>query len=128
MGPREGRGEVAIFDFVPLFGDPRECRGDVAIPPICGPPRRQGEVATSDFLSALGVGDPRECRGDIAIPPICGPPRRQGEVANSDFVPFVVRAISFTCFVQLVYGAPFKVGFLMSHDELLPKVVGPSRT
>ena len=24
------------------IGDPGECRDDVAIPPICGPPRRQG--------------------------------------------------------------------------------------
>ena len=30
------------FDFVPLFGDPRERRGYVAIPPTCGPLRRQG--------------------------------------------------------------------------------------
>ena len=41
-GPREGRGEVANSYFVPLFGDPRECRGCVAIPPACGPRRRQG--------------------------------------------------------------------------------------
>ena len=28
--------------FCPRFGDPREGRGDVAIPPTHGPPRRQG--------------------------------------------------------------------------------------
>ena len=27
----------ATFDFVPLFADPRERRGDVALPPFCGP-------------------------------------------------------------------------------------------
>ena len=33
-----------FFWFIPLlfFGDPRECRGNVAFPPTCGPPRRQG--------------------------------------------------------------------------------------
>ena len=30
------------FDFVPFVGDPRECRGDVAFPPTCGPPKRHG--------------------------------------------------------------------------------------
>ena len=30
------------FDFVPFVGDPRECRGYVAFPPICGPSRSQG--------------------------------------------------------------------------------------
>ena len=30
------------FDFVPFVGDHRECRGDVAFPPTCGPSRRQG--------------------------------------------------------------------------------------
>ena len=39
---REGRGEATTSDFVPLFGDPRDCRGYVALPPTCGPPRRQG--------------------------------------------------------------------------------------
>ena len=33
MGPREGKGEVATSDFGPFVGDPRECRGYVAIPP-----------------------------------------------------------------------------------------------
>ena len=33
---------AATFDFVPLFEDPRECTGYIAIPPTCGPPRRQG--------------------------------------------------------------------------------------
>ena len=37
MGPREGAGKAATFDFVPLFGDPGECRGYIAILPICGP-------------------------------------------------------------------------------------------
>ena len=30
------------FDFVPFVGDPPECKVDVAFPPTCGPPRRQG--------------------------------------------------------------------------------------
>ena len=38
---QEGRGDV-VFEFAPFSGDPRECRGCVAIPPIWGPPRRQG--------------------------------------------------------------------------------------
>ena len=42
VGAREGRGEVPTFDFVPLFGDPLERRGCIAIPPTCGPLRRQG--------------------------------------------------------------------------------------
>ena len=155
-GPREGSGEAATSDFVPLFGDPRECKGDIAIPRICGPlhshgspnkgtksevatsplPSREptngrkcyvtppsrgsptpargtksevaaspppsmgptnanvavtqkfcpvvgpregsGEVATSDFLSALIAGDPREWRDDVAFPPSFGLPGRQG--------------------------------------------------
>ena len=44
-------GEVPTSNFVPLFfGDLRVCRGDVAFPPTCRPPRRQGEAATSDFV------------------------------------------------------------------------------
>ena len=31
LGPREGRGETATFDFVPFLGDPRKCRGYVAL-------------------------------------------------------------------------------------------------
>ena len=42
VGPREGSGEAATSDFVPFAGDPRERKGYVAIPPTCGPPRRQG--------------------------------------------------------------------------------------
>ena len=42
LGPREGRVEAANSDFVPLFGDPQECRGSIAIPPSFGPPGRQG--------------------------------------------------------------------------------------
>ena len=42
LGPREGKGEAANSDFVPLFGDPRECKGSIAIPPSFGPPGRQG--------------------------------------------------------------------------------------
>ena len=44
LGHREGKGEAATSDFVPVLGvgDPRECKGRVAIPPTCGPPRRQG--------------------------------------------------------------------------------------
>ena len=30
------------FDVVPFVGDPPECRGYVAFPPTCGPPRRYG--------------------------------------------------------------------------------------
>ena len=39
-GPRD-RGEVATSDCVPLFGDPPECKGCVALLPTCGPLRRQ---------------------------------------------------------------------------------------
>ena len=42
VGPREGKGEVATFQFVSLVGVSRECRGYVAILPSCGPLRRQG--------------------------------------------------------------------------------------
>ena len=47
VGPREGRGEVATFDFVPFDGDPRE---------------RRDEGATSDFprgCVAIPLGTPR---------------------------------------------------------------------
>ena len=36
------KGYVANFYFVPCLGNPRERRGCGAIPPICGPARRQG--------------------------------------------------------------------------------------
>ena len=42
LGRLEGRGDVGDSDFVPFFGDPRECRGYVAILPTFGLPRRQG--------------------------------------------------------------------------------------
>ena len=69
---------MATYDFVSALGvgDPRECRGYVAIPAIVGPGEGTCEVATSDFIPALGVGDRRECRGYVAIPPSLGPPRR----------------------------------------------------
>ena len=39
LGPREGQREIATSDFVPVLGvgDPRECKGYVAIPPSFGP-------------------------------------------------------------------------------------------
>ena len=42
----------ATSDFFPALGvgDPRECRGDVALPPSSGPREGRGEVATSDFV------------------------------------------------------------------------------
>ena len=46
-----------------LIGDPRECRGSVAIPPSFGPLEGRGEVANSDFLHVLGFGDPSRMRG-----------------------------------------------------------------
>ena len=44
LGPQEGRGEVSNSDSLPVLGvgDIRECRGYVAIPPLFGPPGRQG--------------------------------------------------------------------------------------
>ena len=33
FGPREGKGEVATFDFVPLFWDTQERKGYVPRPP-----------------------------------------------------------------------------------------------
>ena len=53
LGPREGRGEVATSDFVPLcwglllvllpfVGDPPKWRGGLAFSPLIGPLRRQG--------------------------------------------------------------------------------------
>ena len=74
--PEEGSGEVATFYFSTCFGDPRECRGYVAIPPTCGPPEGRGEATTSDFVTFFG--DPREFKGYVAPPSTCGPPRRQG--------------------------------------------------
>ena len=43
------------FDFVPLVGNPRECRGYVAFPPIFGPREGRGEAANSDFVPLLGT-------------------------------------------------------------------------
>ena len=37
VGPREGRGEVATSNFVPLCGDPQEGRGSLPILPTFGP-------------------------------------------------------------------------------------------
>ena len=41
LGPQEGMRAAANSPFVPLFGDPGECRGDVAFPPTFGPRRMQ---------------------------------------------------------------------------------------
>ena len=37
VGPRECRSQTHNSEFAPLIWDPRECKGDVAIPPTCGP-------------------------------------------------------------------------------------------
>ena len=42
LGPREGKGEAATFECVPFVGDPRECKGLIAILSSLGPPKRQG--------------------------------------------------------------------------------------
>ena len=42
LGPREGKGEAANFEFFPFLGDPRECTGYIALPPSCGSPSWQG--------------------------------------------------------------------------------------
>ena len=42
LGPREGMGEVANSDCVPLSWGSRDCKGYVGIPPSFGPSRRQG--------------------------------------------------------------------------------------
>ena len=49
---REGKGDVTPCDFVPFYWGPPEGRGYVAIPPTCGPPRRQG--LSSQLLSDKG--------------------------------------------------------------------------
>ena len=72
---------AATFDFVPFVGDPQECRGYVAIPPLVGPREGRGEGATFDFITSSG--GPRECNGYVAIPPTYGPPRMQGLQSNS---------------------------------------------
>ena len=46
--------------------------------PLLDPREGTCEVATSDFVPALGVGDPRECRCYVAILPCFGPWRRHG--------------------------------------------------
>ena len=38
----KGKGSAATSLFVPFSGDPREHKGNIAIPPTCGPPRRHG--------------------------------------------------------------------------------------
>ena len=35
-------GFFLCFNSVSFVGDHSECKGDVAFPPTCGPPRRQG--------------------------------------------------------------------------------------
>ena len=67
-------GRVAISNFVPFVGDPRECRVYVAI----GPPRRY--VATSHFV--FFIWEPWEHRGYVAILPIFGPREGWGCVAT----------------------------------------------
>ena len=56
---------MATYDFVSALGvgDPRECRGYVAIPPIVGPGEGTSEGTTFDFVPEVGVGDPQECKG-----------------------------------------------------------------
>ena len=75
------------------------------------------------ILSAW-LGTPENAGVTLQFRPHVGHREGRGEAVNSDFVTFVVRAILFACFVQFVYVAPFKVGFLMSRDDLLPKAVG----
>ena len=52
---------TAISDFVPFSGDPRECKGYVA---IVGPQEGRGYGATYEFIPF--VGDPRERKGFVA--------------------------------------------------------------
>ena len=61
--PREGRGDVAAFDFVPFVGDPLQRTVCIATHPLLGPREGRAEAATSDFVPALGVGDPPRMRG-----------------------------------------------------------------
>ena len=80
---------VATSDFIPALGvgDPRRCRGYVAIPPSFGRGERRGEVASSDFVPILVVGDPEDAGVRRQFDPLPGPGEGTGEVATSDFVP-----------------------------------------
>ena len=51
VGPREGRGEVATFNFVPFDGDPRERRGYVV---GMGEPLLGAQCARSATIWASG--------------------------------------------------------------------------
>ena len=91
---------MATSDFVPALGvgDPRECRGYVAIPPIVGPGEGTSEGTTFDF--------PRGWRW--------GPPRMQGLGSNS--APFWapekarVRWTLLISFPHLALGTPENAG------------------
>ena len=60
--PREGRGEVAISNFVPFFVDPRECRDYPALPPTCGPLEKAGVRQPLLILSPC-LGTPENAAG-----------------------------------------------------------------
>ena len=65
--PKKARVRKPLVILSPLFGDLRECWGYIAIPPSFGPPRRQGEVVTSDFVPL--VWGPQNCKVYVAFPP-----------------------------------------------------------
>ena len=67
----KGKGSAATSLFVPFSGDPREHKGNVAIPPTCGPPRNTGEVAISDACRGNVAGVPRP---QTKVPPTMPPP------------------------------------------------------
>ena len=64
MGPREGSGEVATCDFVPLFGDPKNAVGTEHFRTLLGPREGRGEEeASSQSGSQSGKQAGREaCR------------------------------------------------------------------
>ena len=80
------RLSILIFSPRLVLGTPKNAGVTWHFRPLLGPREAKGEVATSDFIPAVGVGDPQECRGYIAIPPSFGPREGRGEAANSDFV------------------------------------------
>ena len=74
MGPREGKGDVAISDFVPFPGTPENAGATFQFRPHMGPREGKGDVAISDFVPFSR--DPRERRSYVAIPPTYEPLRR----------------------------------------------------
>ena len=57
------------------LGTPKNAGVTYRFRPLLRPREGACEVATSDFVPALGVGDARECRGYVAIAPAFGASR-----------------------------------------------------